>query len=241
MSDFTIFLIVTVLLALIPGLLVTLLFVSRDRLWKSTKQDINKNRNQQWEEIAVAGRQLGLSLQKEINDLQPILNELPQFQLSQTRSSIPYSLVGRIDETDFWILDFGAQEFVDMPEPLEVLSQGWIYLLIRSESLHLPAFYLRSAIQLPFSRSIKLTRYPQFSKRHKITGELRQSVEALFNSSLVSFLSSQPRCLNLRGHGHFLLYGKGWRNPDQINTFSKLNELLKEGLTLKNLFSEIDE
>ncbi|MGD1941696.1 MAG: hypothetical protein ACFB0G_10325 [Leptolyngbyaceae cyanobacterium] len=241
MSDFTVFLIVTVLLALIPGLLVTLLFVSRDHLWKSAKQNINKNRNQKWEEIAATGRQLGLTFQKEISDLQPILNKLPQLQLSQTRSSIPYSLVGRIDETDVWILDFGAQEFVDMPEPVEVLSQGWIYVLIRSESLHLPAFYLRPTIQLPFSSSIKLARYPQFSKRNKITGEPRQSVEALFSSSLISFLNSQPRCLTLRGHEHFLLYGKGWRNPDQINTLPKLNELLKEGLTLKNLFSEVDE
>ena len=232
------FLFVSILLVLLPGLLITLLIMLSTRLWNSTRQDIDKNRRDQWELIELFGRELGLIFASDRNNFTQILTRFPDFELVQKRSSVPYSLSGKANECDFWILDFGPQEFYDMPDGVSILSKGWIYLLIHSESLKLPSFSLKSAPPLPWINTTKFSNHPRFSRRYQIAGKNKVAIQSIFKPALISHLEGKSHSLNLWGNGSFLLYSKGWRNLDNINSVKKLNDFIEEGFTLYDLFSQ---
>ncbi|MEM9815415.1 MAG: hypothetical protein AAF827_03235 [Cyanobacteria bacterium P01_D01_bin.6] len=231
------FILVMACLALLPMLLVGGVTIFSRRLWQSTHRNINQSLADQWQEIDVIGQDLGLTSQLENEELLHSLQTLPDFRLSKSRSLIPYSLKGGVNEVDFWILFFGGPESYDQPDSFEITFQGLIYLFMQSETLDLPIFSLKNASLWPFSKSIKLKGNAQFSRKYQIKGANRQAVRDFFNPQLVNFLADQPRSLSLRGNGNILIYGKGWRNLNCINTAAKINAVVEEGLHLHNLIS----
>ncbi|MEM6839191.1 MAG: hypothetical protein AAF609_20385 [Cyanobacteria bacterium P01_C01_bin.120] len=246
MSSSIAFILVSIVLALLLILLAKLLTNSSTQSWQTVKQGINRSLEKQWEVVEVIGQELGLISQTHNEELFLILREFPEFELNKTRTSIPYVLAGRANEFDFWILCFGSAESYSNPDSISTTFQGFIYLLIQSDSLRIPTFSLYSFILipfilLPFSKSIRLKKFPRFSRKYQLKGKCRQSIEALFGSRLVKFLISKPRSLSLRGSGNLLLYGKGWRNLNQISSKQSLNNIIEEGFALYNLVSSIQD
>lgn len=137
------FILVMACLALLPMLLVGGLTIFGRRLWQSTHRNINQSLADQWQEIDVIGQDLGLTSQLENEELLHSLQTLPDFRLSKSRSLIPYSLKGGVNEVDFWILFFDGPESYDQPDSFEITFQGLIYLFMQSETLDLPIFSLK--------------------------------------------------------------------------------------------------